>query len=154
MKRKSTILAAIVLATSIIATPVYAADTAGLDLDSMSVEDLVSLRDTINAKIGEKGGDNVLPQGTYEVGKDIKAGSFKVMCCAGYDMSCFNVYSSKEDHDNMENVVQDSVSYDKGDSAMINLDEGDYLDVTWGSAVVEEVTNASWAPDTTDSTEK
>lgn len=146
MKRR-TIILTVALATSMIYSPTYAADTTGLNLDSMSVEDLVALRDTINAKIGEKGGDNVLPQGTYEVGKDIKAGSFKVTCCAGYDMSCFNVYSSKEDHDNLENAVQDSVSYDGGDSAMINLDDGEYLDVTWGSAVIEEISNASWMPD-------
>ena len=44
----------------------------------MSTEDLVSLRDSINAEIANKGGDNIIGEGVYTVGTDIKAGNFKV----------------------------------------------------------------------------
>ena len=63
--KKKIMLAAAVLSIGLMATSISAEDvTAGLDLDSMSVEDLVLLRDAVNQKIGEKGGDNILPEGT------------------------------------------------------------------------------------------
>ena len=140
---KKTIIASMVLAIGLITSPVMASEQSTIDYDSMSTEELVALRDEINAQIADRGGDNVLPQGTYEVGKDIKAGQYKVFGCKGYDSSCFNVYSSKEDHDAKGNAVQGSVSYEDGDSEMMNIDDGEYLDVTWGSLVVEEI-SASW----------
>lgn len=154
MKRKSTILAAMILATSMIATPVYAADTAGLDLDSMSVEDLVSLRDTINAKIGEKGGDNVLPEGKYEVGKDIKAGNFKIMCCAGYESAIVYVFTSKEEEDQGNADQHVGVTLADGDSGVINLENGEIVSVVDASVVIENVSDASWVPDKDETTDE
>ena len=145
--KKRMMFAVAVLSIGLMATPISAEDvTAGLDLDSMSVEDLVLLRDAVNQKIGEKGGDNILPEGTYEVGVDIKPGHYKAYCCPGYDLANFNVYESKEACQATDNPVQDSVGIDDHDAAMINLEEGEWLTVTWGSAIIEEV-NASWAPE-------
>lgn len=143
---KKTIIASMVLAIGLLAVPVMASEQSAIDLDSMGLEELVALRDEINTKIADLGGDNVLPQGTYEVGKDIKAGKYKVTCCEGYDLACFNVYPTKEEHDAMENVINGSVASEDGDSAMMNIDDGEWLDVTWGSLVVEEI-KASWMPE-------
>lgn len=140
---KKTIIASLVLAVGLIAIPVQASEQSAIDLDSMTLDELVSLRDEVNSKIAELGGDNVLPQGTYEVGKDIKAGQYKVMGCEGYDMSCFNIYATKEDWETSENGIRGTVAYEDGTSAMMNIDDGEYLDVTWGSLVVEEI-KASW----------
>ena len=146
MKRKSTIIAAMILATSMIATPVYAADTAGLDLDSMSVEDLVGLRDTINAKIGEKGGDNIISQGVYEVGVDIKASNFKVINVKDDQFNIY-IYASKEDYESYTTSEQILLYSDDTDGGIMNLKEGEIVSVTSGSAVIEEISNASWMPD-------
>lgn len=145
--KKRMIFAAAVLSIGLMATPISAEDvTAGLDLDSMSVEDLVLLRDAVNQKIGEKGGDNILPEGTYEVGVDIRPGSFKVYCCPGYSYSRLNMYENKEKLGDYDSYAYVQVSTDDGDAGLVNLDEGEWLDVIGGSAIIEEV-NASWTPE-------
>lgn len=145
--KKRMMFAAAVLSIGLMATPISAEDvTAGLDLDSMSVEDLVLLRDAVNQKIGEKGGDNILPEGTYEVGVDIRPGAFKVYCCPGYSYSRLNMYENKEKLGDYDSYAYVQVSTDDGDAGLANLDEGEWLDVIGGSAIIEEI-NASWAPE-------
>lgn len=146
MLKRKTLITSLALAVGLIAAPVRASEQSTIDLESMSLEELVKLRDKINVKIAGLGGDNILPQGTYEVGKDIKAGQYKVMGCEGYDMSCFNIYSTKEDWNATENGIRGTVTYEDGTSAIMNIDDGDYLDITWGSLVVEEI-KASWMPE-------
>lgn len=74
MKRKN-VLGILCGACLLVATPVMASD---IDLASMSTEDLVALKDSINEEIVNRGGDNIIGEGTYVVGTDIKAGNFKV----------------------------------------------------------------------------
>ena len=74
---KKSILAIGLGMSLLLSTPVMA-DVPDIDLASMSTEDLVSLRDSINAEIANKGGDNIIGEGVYTIGVDIKAGNFKV----------------------------------------------------------------------------
>lgn len=155
--KKRMMFAAAVLSIGLMATPISAEDvTAGLDLDSMSVEDLVLLRDAVNQKIGEKGGDNILGKGVYEVGVDIKAGRYKFTCApyTEYGFANLCVYNSKEEYDqdeskdNFEDVVQ--LDYDEESDGqnpgMLSLKDGQALYISTGSAIIEEI-DASWAPE-------
>ena len=55
---KKSILAIGLGMSLLLSTPIMA-DVPDIDLASMSTEDLVSLRDSINAEIANKGGDNM-----------------------------------------------------------------------------------------------
>ena len=68
---KKSILAIGLGMSLLLSTPIMA-DVPDIDLASMSTEDLVSLRDSINAEIANKGGDNIIGEGVYTVGTDIK----------------------------------------------------------------------------------
>ena len=59
---KKTIIASMVLAIGLITSPVMASEQSTIDYDSMSTEELVALRDEINAQIADRGGYIVLPQ--------------------------------------------------------------------------------------------
>ena len=144
--KKRMIFVAAILSIGLMATPISAEDvTAGLDLDSMSVEDLVLLRDAVNQKIGEKGGDNIIGEGIFEVGVDIKAGSFKVICNSD-DMVNFYIYDDKEAYDSLDMSQQVLVHEGDKECGILNLKNGQVVSVSLGSAIIEEV-NASWAPE-------
>ena len=144
---KKTIIASMVLAVGLLASPVMASEQSAIDYDSMSTEELVALRDEINAQIADRGGDNVITQGKYVVGTDIKATSFK-MICYGDDTVNFTIYDSEEDFQTGYDAKSDQQWNDPGNTEgiILNLKEGQIVDVTRGSAVVEEIT-ASWAPE-------
>lgn len=100
MKIKSIlgILCGVCLLTAI---PVMASD---IDLSSMSADELTILRDSVVQALADKSGDNIITQGLYEVGTDIKATNFKVFYYGNStdDTDCVNfyIYNSKEDYDN------------------------------------------------------
>lgn len=146
---KKSILA-IGLGMSLLLTMPVMAEAPDIDLASMSTEDLVSLRDSINAEIANKGGDNVITQGLYEVGTDIKAANFKVYYYGDTsdEMSCVNfyIYDNKGQYDNHETSSQLLIYADDKDGGILNLKEGQMVYVTTGSATMEEV-NPSWKPE-------
>lgn len=135
------------------ATPVMASD---IDLTSMSTEDLVALKDSINTEIANRGGDNVIGEGVYIVGTDIKAGSFKVTAMKGYDgYTTFYIFKDSAEYEEYKggnydvgDCVVDLDSYEEGDidSGNLTLKEGEVLYVYRGNAVIEEV-NPSWKPE-------
>lgn len=122
------------------------AATTDIDIEGMSVEDMVKLRDELNAKIAENGGDNIIVEGDYVVGKDIKASNFKVTC-PGEDGVMFEIVSEDE-YDGM-NTSSDAgryfILYD-GESGALNLKEGEVLMVSGSDyAIIEEV-KTNFAP--------
>lgn len=129
------------------ATPVMASD---IDLSSMSVDELTTLRDSVVQALADKNGDNIITQGLYEVGTDIKAANFKVFYYGDStdDTDCVNfyIYNSKEDYDNYTSDSQLLIYADDKDGGMLNLKEGQYVSVSTGAAVIEEV-NPSWKPE-------
>lgn len=146
MMKKKMIVASMIAAVTLFTAPVQASEQSAIDYDSMSVEDLIALRDEINSKIAEKGGDNIITKGDYEVGVDIRAGSFKVFC-SGDDCVNFYIYDSKEDLENYESSQQVLVYNDDTAGGMLNLKEGQIVSISTGAAIIEEITNASWMPD-------
>ena len=122
------------------------AATTDVNIEGMSVEDMVKLRDELNVKIAENGGDNVIVEGDYVVGKDIKASNFKVTC-SGEDGVMFEIVSEDE-YDGM-NTSSDAgryfILYD-GESGALNLKEGEVLMVSGSDyAIIEEV-KTNFAP--------
>lgn len=126
------------------ATDVNAATN--VNIEGMSVEDMVKLRDELNVKIAENGGDNVIVEGDYVVGKDIKASNFKVTC-HGEDGVMFEIVSEDE-YDGM-NTSSDAGQYfilSDGESGALNLKEGEVLMVSGSDyAIIEEV-KTNFAP--------
>lgn len=136
-------LAAVLIVSAVDAN---AAETS-IDIEGMSVEEMVKLRDELNAKIAENGGDNVITEGDYVVGTDIKASNFKVTG-HGESFVMFTVVSSENYNGDDTNTdgARYMILYD-GESGTLNLKEGEVLMVTAGSdyAVIEEV-KANFAP--------
>ncbi|WP_195978362.1 hypothetical protein [Blautia luti] len=128
------------------ATPVMASD---IDLSSMSADELTILRDSVVQALADKSGDNIITQGLYEVGTDIKATNFKVFYYGNStdDTDCVNfyIYNSKEDYDNYTSDSQLLIYADDKDGGILNLKEGQYILVSTGAAVIEEI-NPSWQP--------
>lgn len=128
------------------ATPVKASD---IDLSSMSADELTILRDSVVQALADKSGDNIITQGLYEVGTDIKATNFKVFYYGNStdDTDCVNfyIYNSKEDYDNYTSDSQLLIYADDKDGGILNLKEGQYILVSTGAAVIEEI-NPSWQP--------
>lgn len=139
---------------------VYAAD---INLEGLSVEELVQLKDEINEKIAELGGNNVIPSGNYLVGKDIRPGKFQLTITKDCKNSSIHdnegymdldVWPTLEDY--QQNNYKSKLSgaelyYDfstdtPGTPFLVNLEEGNYLVIWNGSAIIDEITDASWAP--------
>ena len=148
--RKKSVLGIVCGLCLLAATPVRASD---IDLASMSTEDLVALKDSINREIANRGGDNVIGEGVYTVGTDIKAGNFKVTPMKGYDgRTSFYIFKDSAEYEggnyDAGDCVVDLDSYEEGntDSGNLILDEGEILYIDRGNAVIEEV-DPSWKPE-------
>lgn len=113
---------------------------------SMSLEELLALRVTLNAEIAERYEPDsmVLYNGTYVVGEDIKAGLYLV-------------YNDNEaDNDNM--MVKVTYPDDASRSELsewvdyqypyyLKLEDGWTLEILWSvSAHLEEIQDPEWAP--------
>lgn len=149
MKRK---ILAIGLGMSLLLSTPIMADVPDIDLTSMSTEDLISLKNSIDSEIGTRGGDNIIGQGTYEVGVDIKAANFKLTSVqnADYTSTYIYIYNSKEDMEADKESDDYIIYYDAEESgtvrsANLNLKDGQFVKISGDSAVIEEA-KASWQP--------
>lgn len=151
MKKRVGIILSVILASTMAMTPVYA--TENIDLDSMSVEELITLRDSINEKLKEKVDDSsegeIIPQGVYKVGTDIKAGQFSF---SAYDGSpSIEIFESEETYTENHNLEWYVLRYDEengtAESVFLNLSDGEVLTIDNRSALIKEVSKASWMPD-------
>lgn len=148
MRRKSILGIALGMCMTI-ATPVMA-EAPDIDLTSMSTEDLTTLRDSVNTEIANRGGDNIITKGLYVVGTDIKAANFKVFYYGDKsdenDCVNFYIYDNKDNYDNYEMDGQVLLYSDDKDGGILNLKDGQYVSVSTGSAIIEEVA-PSWKPE-------
>ena len=82
----------------------------GPDLQSMSDDELVSLRDAINAELASRNFQEkevTVPPGRYKVGEDIPAGIY-ALSAAGKVMSMVTTYTASGDYGLIYNVTSDS----------------------------------------------
>lgn len=154
MKKSIRVIMISAISISMMATTVAATENfADLDLQSMSLEDLVLLKDKVNEEIAAKGGNNVLGAGIYEVGKDIKAASFRLTCYEATDYAYVTLYKNSEDMDNEKSIIRKLFDYEEDqksqDIVTLNLKEGEILKTT-GPVIIENEEKSFWAPDSED----
>ena len=107
---KLKVMVSVILCTVMLNTSIYASE---IDLSSLSMEQLIDLRTSINTFIAENGGENVIGKGTYEVGVDIMPGYYKIVCSknAGYGFINVETYPTKEEYENNENWEVSQIYY-------------------------------------------
>lgn len=122
-----------------------------VDISSMNVDQLITLRDRINIEIAEQGGDNVIGKGTYEVGVDIKTGYYEIICSKGAQYGFINVelYQTRDDYNSKNNREVSQIYYNKenpedSEKATVNLKEGNIL-ILSGEGIVQ-IIDPSWKP--------
>ena len=107
-------------------TPVLAED---LDFTQMTIDELVELRQLINAEINSrmKGSDSAFPPFDYKVGKHIPAGVYMITCMeflSDMDGGRAAAWAEGESNWNCHTILYlDSV----GEWGLIELSEGDTL---------------------------
>ena len=152
----STIIATM-SATIMFGQPVLAA-IPEIDLESMTNEELIELRDSINEKIAENGGDNIIGSGVYKVGKDIESGSYKLIRNSNDESSLWAyIFDNETEYNSDKNgevgmyscyIQIDSSNDGEREETSMQLSDGQILLIEQGSAIIEKL-NASWVPDDT-----
>lgn len=129
--------------------PAALADGNGPDLASMSLDDLLVLRQNIESEITERlASDNsLIYPGVYLVGKDIKEGTYLItgMFSDDYGMQVL-VYPSESDY---ENRNYDGYDLKLGEYQYVTLKTGMVLQIYLGNARVQAV-EQSWKPSATE----
>lgn len=118
---------------------------AGIDLDSMSIEELVELRDNVINKLNEllNPVNDVIGVGTYLVGRDIKEGVFAITVRED-ESGSYKIFETPEKHEAGEYFAWENVW--GNDVVTVNLKEGMVFCILgWSGSIVEEV-KPSWAP--------
>ena len=77
-----------------------------------------------------------IPAGYYTIGVDIPAGKYTAFF-RGVDDSLLRIYDSEEDHQNKNEKSRTTVD-DNNPQAMLNLQEGQILDVYGGSVIMKK----------------
>lgn len=128
-------------------SPVFA--LAEVDLSGMSYQELVALKEQINLAIwnSKEWQEVTVPQGIWEVGKDIPAGKWTVKCASD---NCTSIRYGDELSDNKMEVKVTSYFYtelvyspnsSKYDPATtlteitIDAKKGDYIEIVFSSAI-------------------
>ncbi len=123
----------------------------GIDLTTMTLDELVALHQSVDAEIDARIScdPEMIPAGVYVVGESIKAGKYNIL--TNDDYYGFNVatFASKEIYEkafaeNNEALASFQCYVGSDDSAFVQLDDGMVLLVS-GTALIEEA-KASWMP--------
>lgn len=127
-----------------------------VDLTSMPLEELISLRDSINNEIYSRLGfsfeDNQIAVGSYLVGQDIKAGKYEFICTYsdtethpdGNSMSFCNLVVYAGNDEESEKLFA-YYYLPVGQKVAFSLEEGQLLQIGRGHGLIQEV-HHSWAP--------
>ena len=129
-----------------------AAAFAQIDLNSMSYDELVALKDQINKAMWEskEWQEVTVPQGIYQVGQDIPEGHWTIAAADGQNITVSwgsKLAASKVDIEadwsegsiyEYENLISETYAYyEKGNKSEVDYDlkAGQYVVVTYGDAV-------------------
>lgn len=120
------LIAIILAAILLFATPVLAE---GIDLSTMTIDELVVLRTRINAEINGRmsGSDNAFPPFDYKVGKHIPAGVYMITCAEilnGEYEGRAAAWAEGESNWNCHTILYFESA---GEFGLIELSEGDTL---------------------------
>lgn len=140
---------AILIACMLLTIPAFAET---VDLSSMSLNELIQLRDAVNAAINEQldfyFSDSKIGMGYYDVGVDIKPGKYDLICTYAETVEdrgsrCMvAVLSSRaEDADALEEFYYIT----SGQQISVELVEGNVLVIARGNFLIQN-SEHSWAP--------
>lgn len=119
-----------------------------IDLSNLSVEELISLHTQVDELLAEKSKCelDVIYQGYYVVGEDIKAGDYLLTRIDDFDEPFWiiTIYESKEDEENYNDLS--TINLHKGDNAQLNLKDGMIVEFTLGYGLLEVIEKPSWKP--------
>ena len=119
-----------------------------IDLSNLSLEELVSLHAQVDELLAEKSKCklDVIYQGYYVVGEDIKAGEYLLTRIDDFDEPFWiiTIYESKEDEENYNDLS--TINLCEGDNAQLNLKDGMIIDFTLGYGLLEVIEKPSWKP--------
>lgn len=136
----------LVLSLMLFVVPGLAEDVS-TDLSTMSVDDLIALRKCVDNELDSRDffSESEIYSGTYVVGKDIKLGSYVIVCAQTMSQYGLEVrlYADEEMWRDSESLSRRYI--DEGESLQIRLDEGMVVALFDGTATIRR-TEPSWAP--------
>lgn len=143
------LIASILIACTLFTTSAYASS---IDIDSMTMDELIELRDAITKKINSSYGEGAetIYQGQYAVGKTIKPGRYIIVFYKDttVDDSYFAgeviISENKESFDDWEYVRDDFFNF--GEECYVDLKDGMIMFLNYAPAVIRPVEKPSWAP--------
>lgn len=145
---KKTLIVLLVIFT-LFTTTAYASS---VDLESMTTDELIELRNQIVQEINSRLGfdESKIYIGEYVVGQDIKAGDYIIVfekndnverdVGGGY----ISLYENKEDADRHKACV--SQSYYFGEECYIKLSDGMVMSISYSSGTIKPASKPAWAP--------
>lgn len=146
-------LICIILSVVFIFGMVDSAFAADVDMSSMSIEDLVSLRDSLNEEIYSRSGgtmDDMIYAGTYVAGKDIKAGIYTITNTRDsyltiYVFESMDAYNAYEQDSSKTEGRLSHGECNMGNTLNVNLDDGNVMCIRRGEGICKS-SKPSWAP--------
>ena len=136
-----------VLVIILMATTMAYAET--IDLQSMTTDELLTLRNQINDILNERMMTNTssIYSGMYIVGTDIKAGRYVFEFGKLAEMESTGVvmiFENYEAYKNRNYIIADYIRL--GVEYQVALEEGMVLEITRGSGTIYSITTPDWAP--------
>lgn len=121
----------------------------GIDLSSLTTQELISLHAEVDELLGAKSQCELdtIYQGYYVVGEDIKEGSYLVTRTDAFEKTPFwiiKVYENEEAYENRERTAIFNLK--SGENAQLNLKDGMVIDFGTGYGVLSAVEKPSWKP--------
>lgn len=126
----------------------------GIDISSLSDDDLLAMNESIDREIEARGlGEfSVLPAGVYVVGEDIKAGGYRLIgkdqqtFVLVFSEDAFNAYveNGSSTRDKPEANPEVNIFVNPGDEGFVGLEDGQVLKVVY-PCYIEEA-DESWMP--------
>lgn len=113
---------------------------AEIDLSAMTEEELIELRVQIDELLGDSG--DMIYEGTYVVGTDIKAGRYQLTCSKTGAMHY--VIARIFESTNMGQEIERHDVY-LGNSIYLNLEDGMTFVLKQGACTIQPV-SSNWAP--------
>ena len=121
-----------------------------IDFSTMTTDALLALREQLNAEINERIGDdaNLIGDGVYVAGVDIKPGMYQITCAASFDDREFyvNLFESKENYQTYDSNRWENSDYRfyqaalyQGGMCTVNLTEGMTIEIYNGIGRMEAV---------------
>lgn len=142
MKRLLVIMVMVVL---FVAT----AHAESIDLESMSTDELLVLRNRINSILTERvaSDTSAICSGSYTVGTDIKAGRYVLQLDElpeGETTGVVWLFANAEDQRNRKYITADYLTI--GVEYQIVLEDGMVMEITRAKGTIHEIVKPDWAP--------